>query len=72
MRGLFVFVFVAIVAVALAKPADKYTTKYDNIDLDAIIGNDRLMKNYIDCLLGKGRCTADGNELKSKSLIYFF
>ncbi|KAJ8960213.1 hypothetical protein NQ318_003937 [Aromia moschata] len=43
---------------------DKYTTKYDNIDLDSIIGNDRLFKNYIDCLLDKGKCTSDAAELK--------
>nr|QUP79552.1 chemosensory protein 6 [Monochamus saltuarius] len=42
----------------------KYTTKYDNIDLDEIIHNERLLKNYVDCLLEKGRCTPDGLELK--------
>lgn len=62
-----VIVLAAFVAVALARPDTKYTTKYDNIDLDSVIANDRLMKNYVDCLLEKGKCTPDGNELKSKS-----
>lgn len=44
----------------------QYTTKYDNIDLDEIIKSDRLLKNYVNCLLGKGKCTPDGLELKRK------
>lgn len=46
---------------------DKYTTKYDDVDLDEIIGNKRLLNNYVNCLLDKGKCTPDGQELKSKS-----
>lgn len=62
---------VVFVALAAATPArvvrqDKYTTKYDNIDLDSILKNDRLLNNYINCLLGKGNCTPEGTELKSK------
>lgn len=45
---------------------EKYTTKYDNVDLDEIIGNKRLLKNYVNCLLDKGNCTPDGQELKSE------
>lgn len=59
--------FVAVCAVASAKPGgDHYTTKYDNVDLDAIIKNDRLLKAYVDCLAGTKKCTKDGEELKSK------
>lgn len=50
-------------AVALAKP--QYSTKYDNIDLDQILRSDRLLNNYVNCLLEKGSCTADGRELKA-------
>ncbi|XP_056639205.1 ejaculatory bulb-specific protein 3-like isoform X1 [Diorhabda sublineata] len=42
----------------------KYTTKYDNVNLEEIVHNDRLLKNYVDCLLEKGKCTPDGLELK--------
>ncbi|KAF3426264.1 hypothetical protein E2986_13338 [Frieseomelitta varia] len=45
----------------------KYTTKYDNIDLDSILNSDRLLNNYVNCLLDVGSCTPDGKELK-KSL----
>lgn len=60
-------ILVTSCAVSHAKPADdEYTTKYDNIDLDAIIKNERLLRAYIDCLLGTKQCTKDGEELKSK------
>ncbi|XP_076170586.1 ejaculatory bulb-specific protein 3-like [Ptiloglossa arizonensis] len=58
-------VFLAVVACALA--SEKYTTKYDNIDLDQILKSDRLLNNYVNCLLEIGSCTADGKELR-KSL----
>lgn len=64
-----VFVLVAIVAVTWSKPDDKYTTKYDGIDLDQILNNDRLLEGYCKCLLEKGPCSPDGAELKSKYLI---
>lgn len=62
------FFLVAVCALVHAKPTaeDHYTTKYDNVDLDAIIKNDRLLRSYVDCLLGSKHCTKDGEELKSK------
>ncbi|KAG5320983.1 PEB3 protein, partial [Pseudoatta argentina] len=54
--------FLLVVAVVLAE--EKYTTKYDNIDLDTILTSERLLKNYVNCLLDKGSCTPDGKELK--------
>ncbi|CAH1988482.1 unnamed protein product [Acanthoscelides obtectus] len=57
----------AVCVTVYARPDEKYTTKYDNIDLDSILKNDRLLRNYVDCLLGKRKCTNDGEELK-KSL----
>jgi hypothetical protein len=44
----------------------KYTLKYDNIDLDEILNNDRLITNYFKCLVDEGKCTQEGEELKSK------
>ncbi|XP_055693107.1 ejaculatory bulb-specific protein 3-like isoform X2 [Lutzomyia longipalpis] len=55
----------ALFVVALAAPQEqKYTTKYDNIDIDEILRSDRLFNNYFRCLMDKGRCTPDGSELK--------
>lgn len=66
------FVFALILLsglLAVAFAADKYTTKYDNVDLDEILNNKRLLKNYVNCLLEKGNCTPDGQELKSEIYI---
>nr|AMP19496.1 chemosensory protein 1 [Tomicus yunnanensis] len=42
----------------------QYTTKYDNVDINEVVHNERLLKNYVYCLLEKGPCTPDGLELK--------
>ncbi|CAH2000712.1 unnamed protein product [Acanthoscelides obtectus] len=42
----------------------KYTTKYDNIDIDRILSNKRILTNYIKCLLDDGPCTPDGREFR--------
>ncbi|XP_049821915.1 ejaculatory bulb-specific protein 3-like [Aethina tumida] len=44
--------------------AEKYTTKYDNIDYNEIISSERLLKNYVNCLMERGPCSPDGAELK--------
>uniref|UniRef100_A0A6B2EE54 Protein serine/threonine kinase n=1 Tax=Phlebotomus kandelakii TaxID=1109342 RepID=A0A6B2EE54_9DIPT len=54
----------ALIVVALAAPQNKYTTKYDNIDIEEILKSDRLFNNYFKCLMDQGRCTPDGSELK--------
>ncbi|XP_029169469.1 ejaculatory bulb-specific protein 3 [Nylanderia fulva] len=53
-----------LVAVSCVLAEDSYTTKFDNVDLDAILRSERLLKNYVNCLLDKGSCTPDGKELK--------
>ncbi|XP_049815400.1 ejaculatory bulb-specific protein 3-like [Schistocerca nitens] len=56
---------VAAVAVSVrAAPQDKL----DNLDVDEILNNDRLLKSYIQCMLdeGQGRCTNEGKEIKSR------
>lgn len=68
MKVTFCLLFVVVCAIAQAKPTDDdhYTTKYDNVDLEAIVKNDRLLRSYVDCLIGSKKCTKDGDELKSK------
>jgi hypothetical protein len=41
-----------------------YTTKYDGVDVDAVIRNERLLSNYVGCLLDSNPCTPDAAELK--------
>lgn len=44
-----------------------YNTKYDAIDLNDLLKNDRLRRNYVNCLMNEGPCTPDGQELKSNA-----
>lgn len=50
-------------AVAAGEP---YSGIYDNVNLDQILANDRLLNAYVNCLLDRGRCNPDGLELKSE------
>ncbi|KAH8402317.1 hypothetical protein KR009_011357 [Drosophila setifemur] len=56
-----------VLGVALVAAEEKYTTKFDNIDVDEILKSDRLFTNYYKCLIDTGKCTPEGRELK-KSL----
>ena len=55
---------IAIVGYVTCRPEEKYTVKYDGVDLDEILGSERLIKNYVDCLLDVKPCPPDGAELK--------
>ncbi|KAL1130942.1 hypothetical protein AAG570_012183 [Ranatra chinensis] len=63
MGGFRVLLFVVLVAATATLAAERYTDKYDSLDIDAILGNERLYQKYLQCLKG-GRCTPDGKELK--------
>ncbi|XP_039489263.2 putative odorant-binding protein A10 [Drosophila santomea] len=41
-----------------------YDDKFDNVDLDEILSQERLLINYIRCLEGTGPCTPDAKMLK--------
>lgn len=61
--GLFVVLVLGCSLVAAQSP---YTTKYDNVDVDKILKNERVLTNYIKCLMEEGPCTPEGRELRSK------
>ncbi|XP_076178445.1 chemosensory protein 6 [Ptiloglossa arizonensis] len=44
--------------------AETYSSKYDDIDVDRILQNERVLANYIKCMLNEGPCTNEGRELK--------
>jgi hypothetical protein len=71
MKTFVLVAFAVVVGLACARPDEKYTTKYDNVDLDEILKSDRLLKNYFNCLMERGTCTPDGEELRSKLILYF-
>lgn len=58
-----------LVAAAVLADDDKYTSKYDNIDLDEILSNKRLLTAYVNCVMERGKCSPEGKELKGKILI---
>lgn len=62
---LIVFGLVALAATASAQQ-QKYTDKFDNINVDQVLSNDRILSNYLKCMLDKGPCTQEGRELKSE------
>nr|AVM86426.1 chemosensory protein [Corythucha ciliata] len=57
-------VFLALASAAPKPEEEQYSDKYDNVDLDEILNNDRLYKNYYNCLINKGHCSPDAKELK--------
>jgi len=58
-----VVILSAVFAFALAQNS-AYPTKYDNVDVDRILKNDRVLTNYIKCLMEEGPCTPEGRELR--------
>lgn len=39
-------------------------SRLDNFDIESVLKNDRILNNYIKCLLNKGPCTREGRDLK--------
>jgi Insect pheromone-binding family, A10/OS-D len=68
---LFAALLVASVAAGPAGNNRKYNDKYDHIDVDAILRNDRILTSYVKCMLDNGPCTAEGKNLKGKFLFVF-
>ncbi|KAJ2948460.1 hypothetical protein O0L34_g7709 [Tuta absoluta] len=56
---------VGLAVISLAASQETYEDRYDDIDIDEIISNRRLLLPYIKCMLDQGRCTAEGKFLKS-------
>lgn len=48
-----------------------YTTRFDNVDIEMVIKNERLLKNYIGCMLDRNSCTSDASEMKSRFFFNF-
>nr|AKT26492.1 chemosensory protein 18 [Spodoptera exigua] len=65
MKGITMICALGVLACAVASPADHYTDRFDNINIDDILNNPRLLNAYINCVLDKGKCTSEGKELKS-------
>ncbi|XP_058452973.1 ejaculatory bulb-specific protein 3-like [Malaya genurostris] len=64
MYSLSLSVTLLFLVVLVTAQQQKYTDKFDNVNVDQVLGNDRILSNYLKCLLDKGPCTQEGRELK--------
>lgn len=48
------------------KSMPKYDARYDYLDVDALFNSNRLVRNYVECLINGLRCTPEGKALKSE------
>ncbi|XP_047031422.1 allergen Tha p 1-like [Helicoverpa zea] len=74
MNSAIVLCVVALAGMVLARPdgdGDKYTSRWDDVDLDEILENDHLLVPYIKCSLDEGKCAPDAKELKGESVELF-
>lgn len=46
--------------------AEQYTDRYDDLDINEILANKRLLSTYIKCVLDQSRCTSEGKAIKCK------
>ncbi|KAF2905768.1 hypothetical protein ILUMI_00408, partial [Ignelater luminosus] len=60
----FVFQAVSCAIQNVFAAEDRYTTKYDSINIDEILDNKRLLQGYIKCLMETGKCNEEGQTLK--------
>lgn len=45
-------------------PHPTYESRYDYLDIDKILANDRLLKRIMDCINDRVPCTREGKDLK--------
>lgn len=71
MRFIFILLF-SLIFSALVLGTEHYLDIFDNVDVDAIINNDRILNQYMNCILDKGPCNVDGRTLKCKYMYNFY
>lgn len=59
-----IIVPVLIIGVVAVTAQNLYDDKYDGIDIEMLLSNQRLLENHVKCLIGEGPCTADTELLK--------
>nr|QJT73567.1 chemosensory protein 8 [Encarsia formosa] len=55
---------VLCLVLVVAGEEQQYTSKFDHIDVDRVLKNDRLLRPYLNCLLKDMQCTPEARELK--------
>ncbi|XP_067004745.2 ejaculatory bulb-specific protein 3 [Anabrus simplex] len=66
MDRLYMFLTISLALLSSVVAQQKYNPKWDTVDVDQILRNDRLFNKYVSCLLSDTDtdCTEDGKELK--------
>lgn len=62
---------VLVITLLVVGVANGYDSKYDDINIDEIVQNERLINNYFNCFMDKGLCTPEGEEVKSEYMILY-
>nr|ARO70320.1 Chemosensory protein 16 [Dendrolimus punctatus] len=57
-------VVMVVIAVAAARPGNPYE-KFDSLDVDEVISNSKLTTALLNCMVGEGKCTPEGTDLKN-------
>lgn len=60
-----------LVASIVITQAQINADRLDQVNIDEILANRRLLVAYIKCTLDTGRCTPEGRELKCKFLLVY-
>lgn len=68
---LVVLVVAVLTAAGAAAELEKYSTKFDYLNVDQILKNNRLVKSYYNCLVDLGPCTQEGFEFRSTCFTVF-
>nr|UTN00842.1 chemosensory protein [Semanotus bifasciatus] len=53
-----------LLCIVRASLGQRYSSRFDNIDVDSILASKRILANYIKCILDAGPCTAEGREIR--------
>lgn len=70
MKSAFAMVLLlGLIAICLSQ---KQSPRLDNVNIETVLSNDRVLTNYIKCLLEQGACTREGRDLKRKLYIQFY
>lgn len=62
----FTVLLVAFVCLAAAAPPN-----FDKININTVLSNERVLRNYLNCLLDQGKCNDTGREIKRKCFLLF-
>lgn len=48
-------------------PARRALYRLERIDVDTMLNNNRIMTNYVKCFVGKGACSPEARDFRSRS-----